>query len=237
MSDLPPPGSLRATFRQDGLVVLRSYLTDSALRELASGIEAARAVDLEQNPLSRPGMQFVSNAYRRSRRVQRFATSDAVVALLRAIGLESAWLRWDQAVWKYAGAPRFPWHQDNGYTGIPHEHVQVWTALTAMGPSNGGLEVAPGTHHETAPHAWSDGHAVMDPPDHVRTIVAEPSDVIVFSSRLPHSTTSNRHGPVRLAYVAEYLPMGVDDATVNEPHLVVMESSQGDDVEPSRDLR
>lgn len=59
------------------------------------------------------------------------AVADGDRAGDRAAGPDT-WIRWDQAVWKRPGAPEFPMHQDNGYSGLAEPHLQLWVALTPM---------------------------------------------------------------------------------------------------------
>lgn len=190
---------MRTRFERDGYVVLRSYIDSESLADLRRAIDESAKASQESNPLSRPGMQFLSNAYRSSQVVRRFSAGPAMTEILLSLGLTDAWLRWDQAVWKSAGGPRFPWHQDNGYSGLDATHVQIWIALTPMTRATGCLEVAPGHHRRAARHHWVDGHAIMDTPTGVLSIEADAGDVVVFSSLLPHSTSPNPAGPARLA--------------------------------------
>ena len=212
---------LLAEFREQGFVRVRGFLSGAEVAELRAAIEAAPVEDPAENPLSLDGMRFASNVYRCSEALQRFLSSEPVIGLVGAVGGPDLWVRWDQAVWKEHGAPEFPWHQDNGYTGLDATHLQLWVALTPMTEANGGLLVCPGGHLRLLEHRTVGGHVAADPPGPIVTIDAEPGDVILFSSYLPHATTPNTTGDARLSYVAEFLPLGCQDRSVEPPHLVV----------------
>lgn len=212
-------------FHREGFVIRRGVLDAAQVAELASGL-APFQDEHATNPLSQDGMHFASNVFRRDDTVARLLGGPAVVDLLISLGLRDAWVRWDQAVWKHPGAPEFPWHQDNGYTELSAEHIQVWFALSRMRRENGGLVVLPGGHRRLYQHRWENGHAKTDVAEHGTAIEADPGDVVVFSSFLPHMTEPNRTGSDRLAYVAEYLPLDEPDPEVEPPHLVVLEDGR-----------
>lgn len=211
----------RSAFEELGYVESRGFLDASAVDTLRATIERAAASDPGGNPLSAGAMRFASNIYRSEPELADFLASPAVVDLVASIAGPDLWVRWDQAVWKSDGAPEFPWHQDNGYTQLSATHYQLWVALTPMTSTNGGLLVCPGGHRELLPHRDQSGHMTTAPPGEWTAIDAEPGDVILFSSFLPHATTPHIGGPARLAYVAEYLPLDTGDASVEAPHLVV----------------
>lgn len=199
---------------------LPGLLSADLVARLAVAVDTAPERDPGPNPLSLDTMRFASNLFYASGVLQRFLCSDPVLAVVTALIGPDAWVRWDQAVWKGPGAPVFPWHQDNGYTGLPVEHLQLWVALSPSYRDNGGLLVAPGGHRRAADHRWVGGHVEIDEPAATLAVDAEPGDVIAFSSWLPHSTGPNVTDTTRLAYVAEYLPLGERDPGVRAPHLV-----------------
>jgi ectoine hydroxylase-related dioxygenase (phytanoyl-CoA dioxygenase family) len=217
----PMTSGASTDWHRDGYVVVRGFLDEHGVRTLHAALEAAPERSSDPNPLTLGTMRFKSNLFYSHAGVRSFVCSDEVVALLAAHLGGDLWARWDQAVWKGPEAPEFPWHQDNGYTGLTAEHFQLWVALTPMNATNGGLVVAPGGHRRVTTHEWIGGHATMAPPDDGVVIDADPGDVVLFSSRLPHMTVPNRTMNTRLAYVVEYLPLGVADMTVEPPHLVV----------------
>ena len=217
---------LRGCFERDGFVVVPGFLAAEEVAALRRAIELAPERDPGANPLTLDSMRFASNLFYGSAELQGFLCSPAVVALLRALGHDDLWVRWDQAVWKGPEAPEFPWHQDNGYTSLGVQHVQLWVAITAMHSGNGGLVVSPGGHRRRSEHRWVGNHVVIDDPTRQTAIDARAGDVVVFSSFLPHMTTANETGEDRLAYVAEYLPLGEVDPSVPPPQMVASRAGQ-----------
>jgi ectoine hydroxylase-related dioxygenase (phytanoyl-CoA dioxygenase family) len=199
-------------------------LGSDEVEALRGAIEAAPERDPGRNPLTLDTMRFASNLFYGSTELQRFLCSGPVVDLLCSVGPQDLWVRWDQAVWKGPEAPAFPWHQDNGYTALSVEHLQLWVALTPMRPTNGGLVLAPGGHRSELEHRWVGNHVEIEEPAAQVSIDASAGDVVLFSSYLPHMTTPNVTGEERLAYVAEYLPVGTEDPSVRPPHLVAARS-------------
>lgn len=219
----PRPSAIRDRFARDGYVHLPGFCSPSTVDDLRRAVETARERVEEDNPLSLDTMRFRSNLFYDSDVLQRFLTSAEVIEVAAALRGPDLWVRWDQAVWKGPDAPMFPWHQDNGYTGLAVEHLQLWVALTAMTPDNGGLAVWPGAHRHPAAHHWVGNHVELDVDaldGHPLDLHVAAGDVVAFSSFLPHATVRNRTAETRLAYVAEYLPLDADDAGVPPPHLV-----------------
>jgi ectoine hydroxylase-related dioxygenase (phytanoyl-CoA dioxygenase family) len=211
-----------ARFHRDGYAVYRGVLDPGAVTRLRDCLEPFRARTAD-NPLSTGGMQFASNVYRDSEELRALSCSPVVVAILDDLGHHDAWLRWDQAVWKAPAAPVFPWHQDNGYTQLGHEHLQLWIPLTEMRRENGGLLVLPGQHRERYDHRSVGGHVVARIDHDGIAVDASPGDIVAFSSYLPHMTGPNTTTETRLAYVAEFLPLDVADPSVEPMHWAVVD--------------
>lgn len=225
---------LAEEYRESGFVHLRSMIDRETVAHLADAVESSPERYPEPNPLSSGAMLFRSNLFYGSDILQDFLTSPRVIELVTALRGPDLWVRWDQAVWKGAGAPEFPWHQDNGYTGLEVEHLQLWVALTRMCEDNGGLMVCPSAHRERLPHRWVGGYVETTPPGPIVSIRAAPGDVVAFSSYLPHATRANETRETRLAYVAEFLPLSAVDPSVPPPHLI---ASRGSRPETGRRLR
>lgn len=215
------PDVVRQAFRADGFARLPALVPPGGLAELVAAVTDAPERNAGPNPLSLGNMRFASNLFYGSPALQRFLASAPVVEVVTALLGPDVWVRWDQAVWKRPGGPAFPLHQDNGYTGLDVEHVQLWVALTAMTSDNGGLVVVPGAHRRALEHRWVGDHVVTEADGPQLVVDAEPGDAIVFSSFLPHATTPNTSDRERLAYVAEFLPLSAADPGVPPPHLVV----------------
>lgn len=219
----PDPG---AALRRDGYVVFPRLLTASVVQGLVDGLESGGYDDPRDNPLTLGTMSFASNVYRRNAHIREFLTSDVLVDLLGALVGPDTWVRWDQAVWKRPGAPEFPMHQDNGYSQLATEHLQIWVALTACDEANGGLRVVPGGHLAPLDHRWVGHHLTADPEGPQISINAEIGDVVAFSSWLPHATPPNTTDGTRLAYVAEFLPLEETDPGVPAPHFICSEGGK-----------
>lgn len=224
---MPISTSDEARFAADGYLHLRGGLEAATVDALTTAIGSAQERDPGPNPLTLDTMRFASNLFYDSEVLQAFLSGPTVADLTRRLLADDAWVRWDQAVWKGPGAPEFPWHQDNGYTGLAVTHLQIWVALTRSDGDNGGLVVEPGGHRRVHEHRWVGHHVAIDEPPTRTVIVAEPGDVVVFSSLLPHSTTPNVTRSTRLAYVAELLPVSHADRSVRPPHFVAVEHGRG----------
>lgn len=219
---------LARRFRADGYVHLPSYFSSAEVIDLEASIEKAALLDTAENELTLEAMEFSSNVYRNSPGVRQFLASDKFVALTTTLLGPDLWLRWDQAVWKRPGAPSFPWHQDNEYSRLVAEHLQVWVALSPSHARNGGLQVAPGRHRHTYEHQTVGHHVEMASPAEPLSIDADPGDVVAFSSWLPHATPPNTSETTRLAYVAEFLALDEPDDAIAEPHLVTARDGAAD---------
>jgi ectoine hydroxylase-related dioxygenase (phytanoyl-CoA dioxygenase family) len=213
-------------FRRDGYAIVPALVPPEAVGALRDAIEAAPERDPRPNPLSLGTMRFASNLFYGSPELQAFLTGSVVTEIVTALVGPDVWVRWDQAVWKRPGAPEFPLHQDNGYTGLGIEHLQLWVALTDSDAENGGLEVIPGGHRAPLDHRWEGGHVVTEHPGPRAPVAARPGDAVAFSSLLPHATAPNVSDRERLAYVAEFLPLDAADPSVATPHLQVVEGGR-----------
>ena len=211
---------LRARFARDGFVHMPGVLDGSQVAALRRCIESTPERSPEPNPLTLGTMRFASNLFYEGVVLQQFLCSEAVTHVVRTLLGDGAWVRWDQAVWKEPGAPEFPIHQDNGYTGLEADHLQLWVALTGMDHDNGGLVVAPGHHRTDFHHRWAGNHVTFDTPVTTTLLPAAAGDIVVFSSRLPHATTPNISTTSRLAYVAEFLGVNLFRGRfeANAPH-------------------
>jgi len=208
-------------FRRQGYERFDACFTRAEAAALLAAIGAVSSLD-EDNDLSQGPMRFVSNVYRRSAEVQRFLLDPRILSIVGALVGPSAWCRWDQAVCKGPGAGTFPWHQDNGYTRLGREHLQIWVALTDAPAQRGGLLVEPGGHRSARSHRWVGNHVeVIDPPAEALALDASAGDVIAFSSFLPHATGPNDTLDDRWAYVAEFLPLDAVDESVERPWFVL----------------
>ena len=208
-------------FARDGYVHLPGFLGPDEVAGLRSAIEAAGREREGASSLDDGAMTFYSLLFPLSAELQAFVTQPRLVDLVCPLLDDDAWVRWDQAVVKRAGAPTFPWHQDNGYSLLRAEHVQAWVALTDAGAEDGGLWVVPGSHTRDLTHHHRGAHvAVDDEPTDGIAVEARAGDLILFSSRLVHRTTPNTSGRDRWTYVIEYLGVHDLDPFLAPPYLV-----------------
>lgn len=222
-TDARAAGPPHSTFLRDGFVRFPSLLDPPAVAAAIAALDGLTRDDPAENPLSLGAMHFASNAYRRCPELCELLRSPQVVELVGLLLGPDTWVRWDQAVWKHPGAPAFPLHQDNGYTGLEVEHLQVWFALTDADAANGGLRVVPGGHRTPLEHRWVGHHLATTATGDEVALDATAGDVIAFSSWLPHATAPNVATTTRLAYVAEFLPLGAPDPSVPRPHFIASE--------------
>jgi hypothetical protein len=216
-------------FARDGFVHLPGAFSPGQVASLRAEIESTGARREGASSLDDGAMTFYSLLFPLSPALQAFVSQTSLLDLVCPLVDDDVWVRWDQAVVKRSGAPTFPWHQDNGYSLLRDEHVQAWVALTDAGPDDGGLWVLPGSHHATRVHHVVGHHVEVDdlPTDGV-PVAAAAGDLVLFSSRLLHSTTPNRSGRDRWAYVIEYLGVHAFDPFLAPPYFVVSRNRQRD---------
>ena len=116
--------------------------------------------------------------------------------------LEPHLLLWACTMWlKDPGGREVPWHQDRNYWPVePIVNVTAWIAVDPVTPSNGCLEVIPGSHRTVVPHVaappgkWFSEQA--DPrhvdPAGARRVLLEPGQFVLFNDRLLHRSAVNR---------------------------------------------
>ncbi len=213
--------ALVADFARDGYLHRPGFFAPEEVDDLQIAIDRASRERAGTSSLDDGEMTFYSLLFPISGDLQAFVSQPRLVDLAGALVDDDVWVRWDQAVVKRAGAPEFPWHQDNGYSLLRSVHVQAWVALTDAGPDDGGLWVVPGSHDRDLAHHHLGAHVeVDDEPTGGVAVTADRGDLVVFSSRLVHRTTPNRSGRDRLTYVIEYLGVHDFDPFVPPPYFV-----------------
>lgn len=117
---------------------------------------------------------------------------------------------------KPPGARGQAFHQDNYYLRVqPDTCVAAWIAIDRSHPTNGGLQVCPGTHTmEVACPETSDAEVsfttdYVRPPeghDPVR-LVLEPGDVLFFNGSVVHGSNPNSTPDEwRRSFICHYMP-------------------------------
>lgn len=219
--------SPRTDFESKGYTIARGFFSPDETAELLHHIQAAQ--EDKADVLDRGELRFVSNAYRRSEFIRQFIAQPRLVEFLSEIIGPDFWVRWDQAVEKAPGAPEFPWHQDNGYSGLLDQHYQLWIAMTPGTRENGGLWLQPSSERQLLPHERRGNHMVYKgQPTQPTFIEAEVGDVVVFSSFTLHATTPNVSDAARWAYVVEYMSLDHIDPTGDPPYFVAARHGRAD---------
>ena len=210
-----------ATLAHDGFSVHRKLFDEPEMARLLELIEAADAVNPHHDQLNNGAMRFASKLLPWSTELQEWVTQPALIDLVCQRLGPDVWIRWDQAVAKGPGAPLFPFHQDNGYSQVGFEHLQVWVGLSASDAENGGLWLIPGSHLREWTHANDDGVVrVLEPTDDALCIPAEVGDVVLSSSHTVHATLPNVSDRLRWAYVVEYVSLAHVDPYLDPPYFV-----------------
>lgn len=218
-----PVDEIRRRFHDEGHVRLPGLFPATDMHELVEHVAGLDPDQGEQNPLSRGAMTFYSRLWPRSEVLQTLLADPHLVEAVGAVLGPDLWVRWDQAVDKGPGAGVFPWHQDNEYSKLRDEHVQVWIAMTSAAAEDGGLELVPVRHDRRLPHGLDGGHVVHEGelPVAPVAVTADAGDVVLFSSYTLHRTTPNTSDRHRWVYVAEYLRLRDTDPFLDPPYLVV----------------
>lgn len=211
----------RATLSEDGFAIHRGLFDPDEMARVVDLIEAADAVNPHHDQLNQGAMRFASNLLPCSPDLQAWVTQPVLLDLVCERLGPDVWVRWDQAVAKGPGAPLFPFHQDNGYSQVDFEHLQVWIGLSPSDADNGGLWLVPGSHRRQWTHANDDGVVrVLEPTDDAICIPAETGDVVLFSSHTVHATLPNVSDRLRWAYVVEYVSLEHFDPYLSPPYFV-----------------
>lgn len=218
---------LKKCFNDDGYAVVKNFFSAEEMPPLLEEIETAECIETISNPaktLSKGNMIFRSNLFYKSKKIQDFISQQKIIDLLKNFAGNNIWARWDQAVGKGPNSDTFPWHQDNGYSRLPHQYFQLWIAVTKSTAENGTILISPGSHKlGHLPHKMDGRHLLYDGEvANPIMIEAEQGDVIIFSSFTLHATMPNitKHD-TRWAYVIEYISLDHYDPIVPCPYFVV----------------
>lgn len=223
-SDFP---TLRRDFRANGYVFLRGFFSTDEIRQLMQDIRAAAGGRTDADVLDVGSLKFHAGLLHKSEALRAFVAQPRIVHFLREFMGPDIWVRWDQAVEKRPGAGTFPWHQDNSYSGLRDQHFQFWISLTRMTKDNGGIWLIPGSHVRRLPHRFEGRHTVYEPHgEREEFVAAEVGDVVLFSSKLLHSTTPNVTQEGRWAYVVEYMRNRDVDPFLAPPYLMIAERGE-----------
>jgi 2-oxoglutarate-dependent dioxygenase len=113
------------------------------------------------------------------------------------------------AVKSAQGGGRFHFHQDNQYTRFDGPGLNLWTALSAMSPDNGCLQVVPRSHLQgtLASELSGDGDqhkkVTWEPTDFL-PLAMRPGDCVAFSRLTIHGSGANTADAPRVAYAVQF---------------------------------
>jgi len=236
-------------FIERGYVVARNMFSKEDMAHFIHEVKKAKPYGSGPDHLDRGTMRFYSNLFCGSAAIRAFLTRRNLIDFLAPFTGPDLWVRWDQAVEKGPYSGVFPWHQDNGYSGLLDEHFQLWIALSSMTRDNGGLWIVPDCRRRLLPHRTVGNHReavgaeTHDAPGSGKVFIeAGEGDVVLFSSYTLHKTYENTTTAARWAYVAEFLPLNCYDPTAPKPYFVAARNGKAvsefvDSVPGSRSVR
>jgi hypothetical protein len=208
----------------------RYELTDDIKVAAVSGSGAAEPtyeyVDEVEYPKLRT-FPLLFNLWKVDERFRRVAHDARLVDYARQLlGADDVLLMEDNVVVKAPHSKYLPWHQDYSYwpLGEPSA-VTVWIALDDIDPSNGAMEIAPGTQFEgeRLPVRFKDASSFMGearpgveevPTDpralgyEVHTYKLSAGECGIHDALVWHGSTPNQTDEIRCALVFRYVAMG-----------------------------
>ena len=213
---------LQKNYKKDGYVLIKNFFSKDEIAKLITDIRETSDKKTEADILDVGNLQFHALLMHKSEKLRQFISQTKVVDFLKKFMGPDIWVRWDQAVEKRPGAGSFPWHTDNSYSGLKDPHFQFWISLTKMTKENGGIWLMPGTHKKKIKHINDGNHTVAQIEGVQDTFInAEVGDIVLFSSKLLHSTTPNITNDSRWAYVVEYMKADHPDPFIEPPYLMI----------------
>lgn len=167
------------------------------------------------------------NLWKVDPRFARVAHSDRLVSYAKQLlDVDEVLLMEDNVIVKMPRSKRLPWHQDYSYwpLGEPRA-VTLWIALDDIGPSNGAMELAPGTQlkGERLPVRFMDGSSFMaaerpgvprvpaDPQAEgyaIHTYELRAGECGIHDALVWHGSTPNTTEEIRCALVLRYVAVG-----------------------------
>ncbi len=218
---------LNQRFKKDGYVLIKNFFSKDEIIDVIDAIREVSNKKSEPDVLDVGNLQFHAMLMNKSEKLRQFISQPKIIDFLKQFMGPDIWVRWDQAIEKRPGAGTFPWHTDNSYSGLVDSHFQFWVSLTKMTKGNGGIWLMPGTHKKKIKHIIEGNHTVAQIEGVEDTFIdAEIGDVVLFSSRLLHSTTPNTSSKSRWAYVVEYMKAKHIDPFVEPPYLMIAKNGK-----------
>jgi len=158
-----------------------------------------------------------------------FVDSKAIIEIAEGLlGVQEIDCFLSQFIFKNPGAWGQPWHQDEHYFPFDrHPQIGFWLAVSEANLENGCLHVLPGSQrepvHEHIPDRRPNANVgYVEIVDHDMSgsvsVCMQPGDLLVFHSRLMHSSSDNESQGPRTAMVYHLAERGTKDGT---PHTLV----------------
>jgi ectoine hydroxylase-related dioxygenase (phytanoyl-CoA dioxygenase family) len=155
-SEYPLTGEQIATYQRDGFILLPAVASTDEVAEVRPLIQnAVRAKFDEKDERGTPrtyGKYFgqVTNVWRRDEAVKHFVLARRFAAIAAALmGVGGVRLYHDQALFKPAGGPATPWHQDHFYWPLDTMHsITMWMPLVDAPRESGTMSFAAGSHRK-----------------------------------------------------------------------------------------
>lgn len=204
-------------FERDGYLILSDLLTPAETADLQSWAQEVHDWPNEEHS---PWMAYAEiNAQGKQVlcRTENYAAShqglnallrgDKLLGVLRQLSGEDMVLFKEKINYKLAGSGGFAAHIDaTAYTHVKKiQHLAILLAVDASTPSNGGLEVVPGSHKTSIP--LGDDNCIS--PSWISQqdwlpITLAPGQVLIFGSYLAHRSGANTSEKDRKALYATY---------------------------------
>jgi Phytanoyl-CoA dioxygenase (PhyH) len=115
--------------------------------------------------------------------------------------------------WRDGEPPPQPIHWDHDPHDRELRYIQGAVALTATGVGHGGFRCVPGWHRQpgrwpttATPSELGDEWLAPASHDEIVSVPMETGDVVLWSSRLPHSNSMNEGSQPRYAFYLQMLP-------------------------------
>ena len=236
----------RAAWERDGFFIRRGFASQETARGMlervveicrlgtAGALAEGKLVMPEQNLLAgvddgSPEEQRVSKVFRlhRDSVFNAFISSPSVLGIATDLVGSPVDCFLSQFIFKNPGAWGQPWHQDEYYFPFDrHPQVGFWLAVTEATHDNGCLHVVPGSHrepvHEHVPDRRPNANVgYVEIVDHDMSaaipVLMEAGDLLVFHSRLMHSSRDNLSEQIRAAMVYHVSEHGTADAWKQSP--------------------
>jgi ectoine hydroxylase-related dioxygenase (phytanoyl-CoA dioxygenase family) len=219
--------AIKNEFNENGYIFLKNFFKKNTALEILEHIkELTNESRYKSYYRNGDGLFFYNNLFLHSKYLRNIIADPRIVKIMNTLIGKDVWVCWDQVVQKLPGGEEFPWHQDNGYYKSDIPHYQLWIALSPNSPENGGLQLIPKSNKNGyVKHKKVGVYEVIDEDidDSLSPkLIAEPGDVILFSSFTYHRTAKNiTKNDVRWAYIIEYMSLYDEQPQISPPYFII----------------